>query len=89
MTRTSCWRDFGHLGLAWRETGVDDTHRETLIRDLAHGQYLRPVRIVAFNVGEGWSREVTMEIANELRRRYDEFGELSTPALDFLETNKR
>ena len=31
--------------------------------------------IVAFNTAEGWSRDVTVEIADELRRRYVEFGE--------------
>jgi hypothetical protein len=44
---------------------------------------------VAFNTAEGWSRDVTMDIANELRRRYDEFGELSASAFDFLEANRR
>jgi hypothetical protein len=29
-------------------------------------QYERPVRIVAFNTMEGWSREVTVYIADEL-----------------------
>ena len=31
------------------------------------GQYHNPVRIVAFNTAEGWSRDVTVEIADELR----------------------
>ena len=81
--------DFGHHGLAWRETGVIDADREALIRDLAYGQYRQPVCIVAFNIAEGWSRDATMEIAGELRRRYGEFGEFSPSALDFLEANRR
>jgi hypothetical protein len=81
--------DFGHLGCAWRETDEERTDRETLIRDLYRGEYGNPVRIVAFNTAEGWSRDVTTDIADELRRRYDEFGEAPDPILDFMETNRR
>ena len=62
--------DFGgRLGRAWRETDEEGADRETLIRDLMDDQYGNPVRIVAFNTAEGWSRDVTMDIADELRRR--------------------
>jgi hypothetical protein len=80
--------DFG-LGCSWRETDVDKADRETLIRDLVEGQYSHPVRIVAFNTAEGWSRDVTMDIADELRRRYIEFGEVPDSILDFMEANRR
>ena len=73
--------DFGPLGQVWRETEERATERETLVRDLVEGQYRKPVRIVAFNTSEGWSRDVTMEIADELRRRYAEFGEVSASVL--------
>ena len=82
--------DFGGpIGCFWRETDADSADRETLIRDLVEGQYGHPVRIVAFNTFEGWSRDVTMDIADELRRRYVEFGEVSDSILDFLDTNRR
>ncbi len=81
--------DFGRMGCAWRETDVENADREMLIRDLVDGQYSRPVRIVAFNTTEGWSRDVTVDIADELRRRYVEFGELPDSVLDFLEANLR
>jgi hypothetical protein len=81
--------DFGRIGCAWRETNVDGADRETLIRDLVEGQYSKPVRIVAFNTTEGWARDVTMDIADELRRRYVEFGEVSSSVLEFLEANGR
>lgn len=62
--------DFGgRLGLAWRETEPGDTNYETLIRDLLDGQYSSPVRIVGFNTAEGWSRDVSEDVANELRLR--------------------
>ena len=80
--------DFGRLGRAWRETDEECTDRETLIRDLVAGEY-KPVRIVVFNTAEGWSRDVTVEIADELRRRYVEFDEVPASVLEFLEANRR
>src|SRR5579872_2352462 len=60
--------DFGGmLGHAWRETDANGTDRETLIHDLLDGRYNYPIRIIAFNTAEGWSRDVTVEIADELR----------------------
>jgi hypothetical protein len=80
--------DFGRLGRAWRETDEECTDRETLIRDLVAGEY-KPVRIVVFNTAEGWSRDVTVEIADELRRRYVEYDEVPASVLDFLGANRR
>jgi hypothetical protein len=62
--------DFGRLGRAWRETAEAVTGRATLVRNLLDGQYEDPVRIIAFNTSQGWSRDVTVDIADELRRRY-------------------
>jgi hypothetical protein len=59
----------GRLGRAWRETDEEDTDFETLIRDLLEGQYSNPVRVVAFNTAEGWSRDVSDDVADELRER--------------------
>jgi hypothetical protein len=57
---------------------------------LLDGQYESPVRIIAFNTAEGWSRDVTIDIADELRRRYVEFDEVPESVLAFLEaTNRR
>ena len=63
--------NFGRLGQAWRETEPDNTDRETVIRDLLDGQYSDPVRVVCFNTVEGWSRDVSEDIANTLRERCD------------------
>ena len=63
--------DFGRLGLAWCETDVEATDLETIIRDLLDGQYTSPVRVVGFNVGEGWVRDVSEDVADEIRRRCD------------------
>ena len=82
--------DFGpsFIGRAWRETDEESADRETLIRDLLAGEYNNPVRIVAFNTAEGWSRDVTVDIADELRRRYVE-DEMPNSVLAFMEANVR
>jgi hypothetical protein len=77
--------DFGRLGRAWCETDEEHTERETLIQHLIEGQYSQPVRIVAFNTAEGWSRDVTAEIAEELRQRCPDPGELPTSVQEFLD----
>jgi hypothetical protein len=81
--------DFGRIGCSWRETDAERADRETLIRELVDGQYRRPVRIVAFNSSEGWCRDVTVDIADELRRRYIELGEVPDSILDFMDAHRR
>ena len=80
--------DFGRLGRAWRETDEAGTNRAMLVRNLLDGQYENPVRIVAFNIAEGWCRDVTVDIADELRRRYVEFDEGPEEVLAFIEANQ-
>jgi hypothetical protein len=63
--------DFGPNGRAYRETDVETADLETVILDLLEGQYKNPVRVGAFNTAEGWSQDVTEDIAQELRRRCD------------------
>jgi hypothetical protein len=81
--------DFGSLGRVWRETDEAGTNRTWMIRNLLEGQYANPVRIVAFNTAEGWSRDVTLDVADELRRSYPEFDEVPASVLRFLETTNR
>ena len=77
--------EFGErLGRAWRETGENDTDYETLIRHLLEGQCNNPVRVVAFNTDEGWSRDVSDDVADELRERCARRGEVPDFLLDFL-----
>jgi hypothetical protein len=82
--------DFGgRLGLAWRETEPADTKPERLIENLLSGEYSHPLRIVAFNTAEGWSRDVTEDIARELRDRCSERGDVPGSLQDFLEHHGR
>jgi hypothetical protein len=78
--------DFGQIGRAYREVDEAKADKETLIRDLMSGQYNDPVRIVCFNTAEGWSRDVTEDIAREIKNRTDRNREELSPGLrDFIE----
>ncbi|MHC2666979.1 hypothetical protein ACMA5K_22185 [Bradyrhizobium diazoefficiens] len=81
--------DFGaRAGCAWRETDEADTDRETVLRDILSGQYAYPLRIVVFNAIEGWSRDATAEIADELAERAADDAHAASPALEaFIKAN--
>jgi hypothetical protein len=75
--------DFGaHAGCAWRETDEQDADRETVLRDILSGQYAYPLSNVASNTAEGWSRDVTEEIADMLAKHAAHESLDLPPALD-------
>ena len=76
--------DFGS-GPAWRETDEDRTNYRTLISDLLTGQYDHPLRVVAFNPLEGWSRDASEDVAQELDQRVTEGHEVAEPVREFIE----
>jgi hypothetical protein len=61
--------DFGEAGRVYREAAEADATLETIIDDLLTGQFNNPVRVVAFNTLEGWSRDVSEDIPREALRR--------------------
>ena len=63
--------DLGRSGRVWRETDEETTDLETVIGDLLAGQCKNPARVVAFNTAEGWSQDVSADVATELRQRCD------------------
>jgi hypothetical protein len=68
------------------EADEADANRGKVIEDISTGQYNRPVRIVSFNTAEGWSRDVTEEIAHEIIDRALRAGEqLTRAAQEFVE----
>ena len=58
-----------------RETEVERADLETIIADLFSGQFGDPVRVIAFNTLEHWSRDVSRDVAAEVRSRCDIEGE--------------
>jgi hypothetical protein len=75
--------EIGPIGRAWR------TDRQRVVGDLLSGEFSNPVRVVAFNTFEGWSRDVTVDIADEMRRRIVEYDVISNSVNQFVEANRR
>jgi hypothetical protein len=72
--------DFGELGRAFLETDELEVDEWTIISKIISGEYSNPVRVVAFNIAEGWSRDVTEDIAQaviERGRRENYFSEVA------------
>ncbi|MGY4601809.1 hypothetical protein ACVW16_000221 [Bradyrhizobium sp. USDA 4474] len=72
-------------GPAWRETDEDSTDFRTLISDLLSGQYSHPIHVVALNPLEGWSRDASEDVAQELEQRVAEGFEVTEPVREFIE----
>ena len=78
--------DFGQLGRAFRETDLAEADPATIVRNMISGEYGDPLRVVAFNTAEGWSRDVSEEIAYDvLDRAYDADTTLSAGAKRFID----
>ena len=77
--------DFGQLGRAYVETDEAAADERKVISNISKGEYSNPVRVVAFNTAEGWSRDVTEDIAHALLEREESDPDLSVSAKKFLE----
>ncbi len=55
--------DLGQSGRVWREADEDGTDEREVVRLILDGQFYKPIKVVAFNTEEGWSRDVTEDIA--------------------------
>src|ERR1700681_4962847 len=76
--------DFGKAGRVYREAAEAaeaDATLESIIDDLLTGQFNNPLRVVAFNTSEGWSRDVSEDVAREVMRRVSGRQTLSKPAV--------
>jgi hypothetical protein len=77
--------DYGR-GLAYVETAADEADRESVIRNFLSGQYSNALRVVAFNAAEGWSRDVSEDIAGEvLERAFNADDNLSEATKRFID----
>jgi hypothetical protein len=77
--------DFGKLGSVYVETDESEADESVVITDIIDGQYSRPVRVVAFNTHQGWSRDVTENIARKILDLNLQGTALSAPAVEFVE----
>ena len=76
--------DFGPLGRAYVETDEAKASERDVISDISSGQHSKPIRMVAFNTSEGWSRDVTEDIAEALLERDASENDLSQSAKTFF-----
>jgi hypothetical protein len=60
---------FGRAGLAYVETDPAEGDATTVVQNLLHGQYERPLRVLALNADEGWSRDVSEADRNHVTMR--------------------
>ena len=58
--------NFGKLGSAYVETDESEADEGVVIGDIISGAHSNPLRVVAFNTQEGWSRDVTEDIAHKI-----------------------
>ena len=81
--------DLGRLGRVFLEADIARADFETVIADMLDGQYADPVRVVSFNTIEGWSRDISAEVAGEVRRRCELQGrEIPASILYFVESHE-
>jgi Tripartite tricarboxylate transporter family receptor len=78
--------DHGKNGIAYDETDPAQADRETIIRNFLSGQYSNALRVVAFNTAEGWSRDVSEDIAGEvLEQAFDADDNLGEDTKRFID----
>jgi hypothetical protein len=77
--------DIGEYGHVWREIGDTEANEQTVVEWIAEGECEHPVRVVAFNTDEGWSRDVTSEVALKLLDLSRQGRALGAGAREFVE----
>jgi hypothetical protein len=82
-TRYLVIADFGANGLAAATDNIALTESE-IISDILGGQYL-PVNVIAFNPVEGWSRDVTEDIALAVLNTFEPGETIRRDVLEFIE----
>jgi len=77
--------DFGNLGRAYVETDEEEADEWTVVSKIMDGEYSNPARVVAFNIAEGWSRDVTEAIAQAVAKRGRSENHFRKAAKEFVE----
>jgi hypothetical protein len=77
--------DFGNLGRAYVETDEAEADEWTVVSKIMDGEYSNPARVVAFNIAEGWARDVSDAIAQAVFERGHSENHFSKVAKEFVE----
>jgi hypothetical protein len=74
--------------VAYVETDPAEADAGIIVENLLHGQYERPLRVLALNADEGWARDVSEAIATKVRDVAEQEGrELTSGTLAFIEAH--
>jgi hypothetical protein len=77
--------DFGKHGISYVETDAVSSANHVAQKILS-GEFSKPIEVIAFNVDEGWSRNVSEDIAGLiLEKARAEEPTLSREAVEFVE----
>src|SRR3982074_2006969 len=78
-----------HLVLfRFRPAGPAEADATTVVQNLLYGRYGQPLRVVALNVDEGWSQDVSEAMARKVREIAErEDYELTEGTLQFLKAH--
>lgn len=74
-----------HSGRVWREIDEELANESTVVEWIVEGQFDQPIRIVAFNSAEGWSKDVTEDIALKVLDLSRQGRVLGAAAREFVE----
>src|SRR5690348_4644869 len=77
--------EVGEYRNLWRETAEDEANEDTIVQWIIEGQTKHPVKVVAFNTEQGWSRDVTHQIATKLLDLNQSGVALGAAAREFVE----
>src|SRR3954447_9745353 len=79
---------FGRAGLAYVEADPAEADATTVVQNLLHGSYEQPLRVIALNADEGWSRDVSEAMAHKVREiaKHEDY-ELTQGTLDFIDAH--
>jgi hypothetical protein len=73
------------FGRVWRESSEEAADEATVVNLIANGEFRRPVRVVAFNTEEGWSRDYTVAVGLVLLEMSRDGRALSPSAVEFVQ----
>lgn len=77
--------DFGRQGTAYAETDPVTTERE-VVDGIITGEFDKPIEVLAFDVSEGWIRDVSEDVAGlVVERARSEHKTLGAGAQKFVE----
>jgi hypothetical protein len=72
-------------GTVWRAIDEELADEAHIVEWIINGEFDRPLRVVSFNVAEGWARDVTEDIARKLLDMSRQGRVLGTAAVEFVE----